>query len=60
MTCKQASRLLSEGLDRDLPLTQRAALRLHLSICTACSRVNRQFDFLRKAMSRYPGPDEER
>jgi hypothetical protein len=60
MTCKDASRLLSEGLDRDLSLTQRATLRLHLSICVACNRVNRQLEFLRKAVARYPGPDEER
>jgi hypothetical protein len=57
--CKAASRLISEGLDRDLDLGQRAALRLHLLICTACSRVKTQLAFLRGAAAQYPGPEEE-
>jgi hypothetical protein len=62
LTCKEASRLLSQGLDRDLPLAQRAALRLHLTLCDACTRVKRQFEFMRRALGAYsagevPGPD---
>ncbi len=50
--------MLSEGLDRELDLGQRTALRLHLFICTACSRVKRQLEFLRRAAGEYPGPDD--
>ena len=53
LTCKQASRLISLGLDRELSFTQRMALRLHLSLCQACTRVKAQFDFLRRATSSY-------
>ena len=59
LTCKEASRLMSEGLDRELDLGQRTALRLHLFICTACSRVKRQLEFLRRAAGAYPGPEGE-
>lgn len=59
ITCKEASRLLSEGLDRDLALGQRATLRLHLFLCTACSRVKNQFDFLHRAAAQYPGPEDD-
>jgi hypothetical protein len=59
LNCKQASRLLSEGLDRDLDIGKRTALRLHLLICTACSRVKKQFAFLHFAAPRYPGPDDD-
>lgn len=55
--CKGASRLMSEGADRKLDLGQRTALRLHLLICTACSRVKTQFAFLRRAAGEYPGPE---
>ena len=58
LTCKEASRLISEQLDRDLPIADRAALRVHLAICAACTRLTRQFDFLRRAARQYPGPDD--
>jgi len=59
LNCREASRLISQGLDRDLALGQRAALRLHLAICTACTRVKSQLGFLRHAAARFPGPDED-
>lgn len=59
LTCKEASQLISEGADRDLDLGRRAALRLHLLICTACSRVKTQFAFLRRAAGEYPGPESD-
>lgn len=55
ITCKEASRLLSLDQDRDLTFGQRAALRLHLMLCDACNNVRAQFDFLRRALSQYPG-----
>ena len=59
LNCRQASRLISEGLDRDLGLGLRTALRLHLMICTACTRVKTQLAFLHRAAPHYPGPDDE-
>jgi hypothetical protein len=57
LTCKEASRLQSQGLDRDLRLGERLALRIHLGICDACLAVSKQMAFLRKALRAYPGPD---
>jgi hypothetical protein len=59
LSCKEASRLMSQGLDRDLDLGQRTALRLHLLICTACTRVKTQLAFLRRAAPGYPGPEDD-
>ncbi|MSP97529.1 MAG: zf-HC2 domain-containing protein [Betaproteobacteria bacterium] len=59
LSCKEASRLVSAGLDGDLNLTQRSTLRLHLMLCTACARVKSQFAFLHRAAAQYPGPDDE-
>jgi hypothetical protein len=57
LNCKEASLLISAGRDRELDFAQRTALRLHLLICTACTRVKDQFAFLHRAAGRYPGPE---
>jgi predicted anti-sigma-YlaC factor YlaD len=53
MTCKEASRLISQELDHPLPWHRRLVLRVHLLWCDACRRYNRQARFLREAMRRY-------
>ena len=53
LTCKEATRLISQSMDRKLTLTQRAALRLHLSACGACTRFGAQLNALRSAMRKY-------
>jgi hypothetical protein len=58
LSCKEASRLMSEALDRKLGLRDRLALRMHVAICTACTRVEKQFEFLRRAVAELPAPEE--
>lgn len=58
LSCKEASRLISESMDRRLSFTERIALRLHVSVCDACSRFTRQLLFLRRALNALPDPDE--
>ena len=53
LSCKEASRLLSQAQDRPLTLRDRVKLRLHLLACTACTRFERQLAFMRTALSRY-------
>ena len=50
LSCKEASRLASQGLDRRLGFGERVALRLHLAICDGCAQFTRQIAFLRKAV----------
>ncbi|HRK55948.1 MAG TPA: zf-HC2 domain-containing protein [Burkholderiaceae bacterium] len=52
ITCQETHRLLSEHMDRPLPLGMRLRLKLHLSLCHVCSRVERQFNGLRSAIRR--------
>ena len=59
LTCKEASRLLSQRLDRELTFAQRAQLKLHLTVCDACTRVKAQFQFLRRALSAYSAADTD-
>ena len=51
--CKDASRLVSLQQDATLTSWQRLTLRLHLSVCAACARFERQIAFLRTAMRKY-------
>ena len=53
ISCKDASRLISRKEDAPLTFWQRATLRLHLSVCAACARFERQIGFLRTAMRKY-------
>jgi hypothetical protein len=50
LTCKEATSLASQGLDRRLGFVERISLRVHLAVCDGCSRVTRQFAFMRKAV----------
>jgi len=50
LTCKEVSRLVSQGLDRRLGWTERLRLRFHLAICDGCTTFKKQMDFLRRAL----------
>ncbi len=50
LSCKETTRLLSQGEDRELGFGERVALRLHLVICDGCRNVRAQFRFLRLAI----------
>jgi hypothetical protein len=52
LSCKEASRLVSQGLDRKLGFGQRVALRVHLAICDGCTNFSKQVVFMREAMAR--------
>jgi hypothetical protein len=47
-SCKEVTRLLSQGMDRPLPLRTRVALRLHFTVCDYCRRYAKQLRFLRQ------------
>lgn len=50
LTCKESTRLVSQGLDRELAFGERVALRVHFAICLGCRRTRRQMAFLRQAV----------
>ena len=50
LSCKDTTRLVSQGLDRELAFGERVALRLHLAICLGCRRAGRQMAYLRRAV----------
>jgi hypothetical protein len=53
LTCREATRLVLAGEDRDLLLLERLRLRVHMLICKACPNFQRQVDFMRGAMGQW-------
>jgi hypothetical protein len=52
-TCKDATRIVSQAQERPLTAIERWKLALHLRVCEACTRFERQMRFLRDALRRY-------
>lgn len=52
--CHDITRLISESLDRPLPLRTRIAMWIHCRICVWCERYRDQLGFLRKALKSWP------
>jgi hypothetical protein len=48
--CKEVTRMVSESLDRKLPLYQRIGVKIHLLMCKFCSRFKKQLLFLRETI----------
>lgn len=49
ISCRQASELMSQQLDRKLRLGEMLRLRAHLMICKTCPKTLQQFEILREA-----------
>jgi hypothetical protein len=54
ISCKHATELMSQGMDRRLSLRERLRLRLHLFVCVGCRNTSRHFRFIREAIRRHP------
>jgi hypothetical protein len=53
ITCREATRLVLEGEDRQLAWGERLALRIHLLACKVCPRFARQVHLMRSAVGRW-------
>ncbi len=58
LTCKEASQLISQSCDRRLTVGERIGLRVHVFVCKACSRFQRQMKLLHRAARRYAEMDD--
>lgn len=47
MSCKKASQLLSQQLDRQLTFNEKIGLRFHLFLCSGCTNFKNNMQFLR-------------
>ncbi|MBU0677809.1 MAG: zf-HC2 domain-containing protein [Verrucomicrobia bacterium] len=53
LTCKEVSHLVSESLDRQLPLGKRLGIRIHLLLCGMCATYQKQMILLRTTICRH-------
>ena len=51
--CSEISKLVSESMERSLPLWERLGIRLHLKMCQHCMHYKQQLESLQDAMHRY-------
>ena len=58
--CHDITRLVSEAMDRPLPLRTRLAMRMHYLICIWCQRYRDQLGFVRDALQSCPTDDIDR
>ena len=49
LSCREATRLLSEAQDRKLVLPEKLQLEIHLALCKGCRNFRKQMSFLREA-----------
>jgi len=60
MNCQEATRLFSEAQERELSLKERAALKLHVMMCSGCRNFANQMGALRSFARDYAkGSDSE-
>jgi hypothetical protein len=53
LSCKEATRVVSQAQERSLSAFERWKLRMHLAVCAKCTRFERQLRFIREALRRY-------
>jgi len=51
--CREVTRIVLEGQERDFTLGERVILRLHWAACDGCSRFRTQVDLMRGALGRW-------
>jgi len=52
-SCKEVAALVIAREDRELPVAERLALRMHMAICKACPRFERQVLTMQNAMKQW-------
>src|SRR5437764_7928569 len=53
-TCPEVIRILSLGMDKELPLTTRIKLRIHYLMCSFCERYAKQLKYMREVSREFP------
>jgi len=60
LSCKEVTRLVSDSMDNSkLTIWQRMQVRLHLLMCSLCSRFRKQAEFLRLAARKHTSANED-
>jgi hypothetical protein len=58
LTCKEASKMVSQSMDRRLSVPERIGVRFHLLICKGCAQFRDHMTLLRRTCSQHAGSEE--
>ncbi len=58
ISCKDITRLISDSMDRSIPLGKRVGVRIHLLLCRFCARYERQLLLIRQTAKRLVAMEE--
>ena len=58
--CRKVSQMVSESLDRKLPLHQQVMIKTHLMMCRYCFRFKKQLDLIRLICRKDTMPPDDR
>ena len=53
MSCEESTKLISESIDRKLPLMKRLGLKIHIMMCRFCGRYAVQLNFIEEVLGKY-------
>jgi hypothetical protein len=53
-SCPEVVRIISMGMDRELPLSTRIKLRIHYLMCSFCERYEKQLKYMREVARVFP------
>ena len=53
-TCPEVVRILSLGMEKELPLATRIKLRVHYLMCSFCKRYMKQLKYIRQVSREFP------
>jgi hypothetical protein len=53
-TCPEVTRILSQGMDKELSLMMRLKLRVHYLMCSFCERYMKQLHYIREVSREFP------
>ena len=59
LNCQRATERISKSRDVQLPLRDRASLRLHVLFCRSCARFEQQVAVLADAAKRFARPPDD-
>ena len=55
LNCKEATALMSQGMDKELGVRQKMGLQIHLMMCSGCRNFMIQMEFLRQSCHKFTG-----
>jgi len=58
LNCQKATERISRARDGQLPMRERALLRLHVTFCRGCANFERQVSVIAEAAKRFARPPD--